>query len=272
MSPRRLSVWQEVAAKLKQTVDQTNKAMTTSSRNFGYILKPTSTVYSSKKGLHGSKKHTQRGYQLKNLINELQCLLCVNHGCAEQKLLLLLFLLPSFLIWRENTTKQSFSCGEDVSLCSHVIHWFHTCQTWINNRLWRTSRSIIQLQQCLLYGLAEGVLEAGNGDPVRAVALPVAVCCWRSEQLICWSKTQGVTSGRLQGVQQEHTTTENRFYRKYTTKHGAPVISPAWSANGSNTYRNVFDWKQQLNKPFNKQTAVQLEFVYCCKVSSSDPS
>lgn len=32
---------------------------------------------------------------------ELQCLLCVNHRGAEQKLLLFLFLLPPFLIYKE---------------------------------------------------------------------------------------------------------------------------------------------------------------------------
>lgn len=73
---------------------------------------------------------------------------------------------------------------------SGVVHstgWGGTIatQTWLNGCLWRRSAPGVQLQQCLLKGLAEGVLEVGNWDTVGAVALSVAVCRWWSKQLVC---------------------------------------------------------------------------------------
>lgn len=75
--------------------------------------------------------------------------------------------------------------GRDYILCALLSRGGVTWpQTWLNRCLWRRSAPSVQLQQCPLEGLAEGVLEVGNGDPVGAVALPVAVCRWRSEQLV----------------------------------------------------------------------------------------
>lgn len=64
-------------------------------------------------------------------------------------------------------------------------HRLRVAPTWLNGRLRRRSGPGAQLQQGLLKGLAEGVLEVGNRDAVGAVALSVAVGRWRSQQLVC---------------------------------------------------------------------------------------
>lgn len=63
---------------------------------------------------------------------------------------------------------------------SNLMQLIYRCQTWVNHRLWRRSWTIVQLQKCLLKGLAEGVLEAGHWDTVRPVTLSITVGCWGS--------------------------------------------------------------------------------------------
>lgn len=57
--------------------------------------------------------------------------------------------------------------------------------TWFYHRLWRGRGTTVQLQKGLLESLTEGILEAGHGNAIRAVALTVAVCRWGGKQLVC---------------------------------------------------------------------------------------
>lgn len=70
---------------------------------------------------------------------------------------------------------------------NYVLEWggMNVTQTWLNGCLRRRTTPSVQLQQCLLKGLAEGVLEVGNGGTVGTVALSVAVSRGWSEQLVC---------------------------------------------------------------------------------------
>lgn len=70
---------------------------------------------------------------------------------------------------------------------NHSRGWggMSAAQTWFHGCLRRLSSPSVQLQQCPLEGLAEGVLEVGNRDAVGAVALSIAVCRRRGQQLVC---------------------------------------------------------------------------------------
>lgn len=202
-------------------------------------------------------------------LNRLQCfLLCVNHGCAEQKLLLLLLLLASFLVWKRKHQRGREQVLEQTQ--TQTIYMFFICsqliqrwRTWVDHRLRRRRSTAVQLQQSLLDGLAEGVLEAGHGDSVRAVALSIAVCCRRSQQLICTATRHRTDWRRPSGshtVQQPLTT--NWFYRKCVVTHEAPVTSPTqllksatcinWHINKSRRIQTqMFVWNQQPHRSFN---------------------
>lgn len=115
-----------------------------SSMNTGYILKPISIAYSSKIEQRGNNIVSGRRERmiLRDMINDdynVQCwLLCVNHGGAEQKLLLFLLLLPSFLIWK---TDQG-------SVQSQVQTFQNYGERRENSKLWLVKYDSIPRTRC----------------------------------------------------------------------------------------------------------------------------
>lgn len=169
---------------------------------------------------------------------ELQChLLGVNHWSAEENLLLLLFLLSSFFIWKTKKTnsfliiiiiikKPKYQMVTDTgTLLSPWETSFESTNdrrggTWLDDGQRHCSGLAVQLQQGLLNGLAERVLEARHRNPVGPVALSVAVCCRWSEQFIC-------------GTRMTERASRKRHYRGaavwiYPSSESSGVQRPLW--------------------------------------------
>lgn len=76
-----------------------------------FVLKP--KAYSSKRALNTDSRNINSGKTIR--WRELECpLLCVDHGGAEQELLLLLFLLSSFLLWKRQRDNKHWSRQQDI--------------------------------------------------------------------------------------------------------------------------------------------------------------
>ena len=147
--------------------------------------------------------------------------------------------------------------------CRKAIYWIKSidrCQTWDDHMLWRR----VQLQESLLEGLAEGVLEAGHRHAVGPVALSVAVCCRGGEQLYMEQHNTDVRkpSGSY--------TAKNWLYRKYSALNSAPVTTSTYlsvCATCTNSHKHigknkailsVLCFKQLYNRPFKSEALLQI--------------
>lgn len=209
-------------------------------------------------------RNTSRGVinSRNDLINELQCLLCVNHGCAEQKLLLLLFLLPSFLFWKE-TQQNRASVEEKISVCVFTWHTdFTDVRPGSTTGCGGPAAPLSSCSSAFSMAWLKEFWKLGTGTRSEPSLSPSLSAAGGASSLSAGAKhnewLQEASREFNRNTEQQKTGSTGNTELLLFHPHEAPTATRTE--------------KQQLNRPFNKQNAVSVSVCLLLQGVVSDPS